>query len=230
MLNLTSILSATLFILWIAIMKKVGGFSAESRSISTSTTLHGLDYASMRLPKLIAFDLDGTVWTPDMYQLWGGGPPFKHHSNGKDLIDRAGTSVRLLGITAQILADIHSNEHFRNKATKIAWVSCTDEPEWADECLAKFKTAHGLPLNAVVDSSEIYKSNKQSHFRNLQRKYPDIAFEDMLFFDNESGNINTVSRLGVKSIYCPDGMTKEVWEHGLRQYHDSPHHNNAPRK
>lgn len=204
-------------------MKKASGFSGETRSVSVSAggTSHALDYSSLRLPKLIGFDLDGTVWTPDMYQLWGGGPPFQPHSNGKDLLDRGGTTVRLLGITAQILADIHSNEHFRSVGTRIAWVSCTDEPEWADECLTKFKTAHGHALSTIVDSSEIYKSNKQTHFRNLQRKYPDIAFEEMLFFDNESGNIHTVSKLGVKSIYCPEGLTREVWENALRQFHES---------
>ena len=29
------------------------------------------------LPKVIVFDLDGCVWDPEMYQLWGGGAPFK---------------------------------------------------------------------------------------------------------------------------------------------------------
>lgn len=28
--------------------------------------------SSCKIPKLIGFDLDGTIWTPDMYQLWGG--------------------------------------------------------------------------------------------------------------------------------------------------------------
>ena len=27
---------------------------------------------SCKIPKLIGFDLDGTIWSPDMYQLWGG--------------------------------------------------------------------------------------------------------------------------------------------------------------
>ena len=31
-----------------------------------------------RTPKLVAFDLDGTVWTPDMYMLWGGGAQTAH--------------------------------------------------------------------------------------------------------------------------------------------------------
>ena len=32
--------------------------------------------APMSLPKLVAFDLDGTNWSPDMYMIWGGGAPF----------------------------------------------------------------------------------------------------------------------------------------------------------
>lgn len=31
---------------------------------------------AVRLPKIVALDLDGTVWSPDMYMLWGGGAPF----------------------------------------------------------------------------------------------------------------------------------------------------------
>ena len=26
-----------------------------------------------KVPRLIAFDLDGTLWSPDMYMLWDGG-------------------------------------------------------------------------------------------------------------------------------------------------------------
>jgi magnesium-dependent phosphatase 1 len=189
--------------------------------LSSSFSPSSLDYSGMILPKLIAFDLDGTIWLPEMYQLWGGGAPFHAHANGKDLIDSKGTTVRLLGVTEHILAEIHDNEHFNQ--TKLAWVSCTDEPEWADECLRKFKTSKGHILHGITDSFEIYHSNKQTHFKNLQKKYPQISFEEMLFFDNESGNIRSVSALGVKSIYCPDGVTKDIWENGLKQFHD--HHN-----
>ena len=37
----------------------------------------------------------------------------------------------------------------------------------------------------------------------------------MLFFDNERWNIGEVSKLGVVSIHCPDGMTRDIWEEGL---------------
>ena len=32
-----------------------------------------------RLPKAFVFDLDGCCWDPEMYELWGGGSPFKEN-------------------------------------------------------------------------------------------------------------------------------------------------------
>eukprot|EP00547_Thalassionema_nitzschioides_P010358 CAMPEP_0194225924 /NCGR_PEP_ID=MMETSP0156-20130528/40682_1 /TAXON_ID=33649 /ORGANISM="Thalassionema nitzschioides, Strain L26-B" /LENGTH=169 /DNA_ID=CAMNT_0038958067 /DNA_START=41 /DNA_END=547 /DNA_ORIENTATION=+ len=161
-------------------------------------------------PKLVAFDLDGTIWSPDMYMLWGGGAPFKYVKN-EELRDRSGAKVNLLGISGEILDTIATDW----LDTKVAWVSCTDEPDWADECMKKFKTPMGVPLVERVDEQCIFKANKQTHFRQLQKR-TGIAFEDMLFFDNERGNIVSVEQLGVCSIYCPRGMTREIWESGVK--------------
>jgi magnesium-dependent phosphatase 1 len=93
--------------------------------------------AHQRLPKLIAFDLDGTIWSPDMYQLWGGGSPFTVSGDGtKKLLDRNGTPVKLLGISSQILQTLKTEEKWKDTIT--AWVSCTDEPDWAAECMKLF--------------------------------------------------------------------------------------------
>lgn len=40
----------------------------------------------------------------------------------------------------------------------------------------------------------------------------------MLFFDNEMGNIRSVSKLGVQCVYCPDGMTQAIWDEGLNKF------------
>ena len=45
-----------------------------------------------------------------------------------------------------------------------------------------------------------------------------LCTQDMIFFDNEYGNIQTVAKMGVCCIYCPDGVTKEIWEQGLEQF------------
>lgn len=49
------------------------------------------------LPKVIVLDLDGTIWGPEMYQLWGGGAPFTLLENG-NVKDRSGTEVKVLKV------------------------------------------------------------------------------------------------------------------------------------
>lgn len=170
--------------------------------------------SQQQVPKLVAFDLDGTIWSPDMYMLWGGGSPFRFVSN-EELRDSRNSKVKLLGISGAILDDIATEEKW--EGTKVAWVSCTDEPSWADECMEKFRTPMGVPLVDRVQEQCIYKANKQSHFRDLQER-TGIAFDDMIFFDNEGGNIDSVERIGVCSVYCPNGMTKKIWESGLASW------------
>ena len=149
-----------------------------------------------------------------MYQLWGGGAPFS--VEGPELLkDCTGQKVSLLGISGGILDELKTSEDWGG--VKVAWVSCTDEPSWADECMKKFKTPMGVPLVERVDEQCIYKANKQRHFQDLQER-TGVEFEDMIFFDNERGNIASVEKLGVKSVYCPDGMTAEVWKRGLREF------------
>ena len=38
------------------------------------------------------------------------------------------------------------------------------------------------------------------------------------FFDNEEDNIDEVSQLGVKCVYCPRGMDEPSWEKGVRLF------------
>lgn len=58
---------------------------------------------------------------------------------------------------------------------------------------------------------EIAFENKRSHFRRLH-KATGIPYEQMVFFDNESGNIRSVGELGVKCIYTPNGMEIKHWQ------------------
>ena len=58
-----------------------------------------------------------------MYELWGGGAPFRAAANGRDLVDLQGRTVSLLGISDRILHDLRSDTLFAGK-TKVAWVSC----------------------------------------------------------------------------------------------------------
>jgi hypothetical protein len=85
-------------------------------------------------------------------------------------------------------------------------------------------------LIKLAHSSEIYKANKQQHFYNLKKQYSSgtsasagtgIELNEMLFFDNESHNTASTSKIGVVSIHCPHGMTRDIWNQGLKKYSDS---------
>ena len=46
------------------------------------------------LPKLLVFDLDGCLWEPEMYELYGGSP-FSLRPNDGDLTDKSGTHIKM---------------------------------------------------------------------------------------------------------------------------------------
>eukprot|EP00658_Telonema_sp_P-2_P070902 TRINITY_DN6026_c0_g2_i2.p2 TRINITY_DN6026_c0_g2~~TRINITY_DN6026_c0_g2_i2.p2 ORF type:complete len:184 (-),score=40.00 TRINITY_DN6026_c0_g2_i2:451-1002(-) len=59
--------------------------SQESKQCSISA----LDVAAMASRiRAVVFDLDACCWDPEMYQLWGGGAPFKHNRDNT-LTDRS---------------------------------------------------------------------------------------------------------------------------------------------
>ena len=88
------------------------------------------------MPKVLVFDLDGCVWNPEMYELWGGGgAPFKARQDG-NLSDRAGTIVRLIGDVGQIMSEFKTDSKWEGSVIAVA--SSCDEPTWARECIQKF--------------------------------------------------------------------------------------------
>ena len=154
-----------------------------------------------------------------MYQLWGGGAPFAPTEDPDVLLDSAGATVTLCGNTRQILREIRTQERWRAIDAKVAYVSCTDEPSWAYQLMKWLVAADGKPLSKCIDPDliEISYADKSSQFESLNRK-TGIAFEKMVFFDNEIWNINSVGRLGVKCYHTPNGMTREDWERCLEEF------------
>ena len=183
-----------------------------------------LPRSAMALPKLVALDLDGTVWYPDMYMLWGGGgAPFRADGDGtSSLTDCGGNKVELMGIAGEIIYQVKKDPKWVSNGTKLAWCSTTDEPTWAQECLRKFKakgsSGPAISLKELADSEQIYKARtKREHFNRLKAEFG-IAFEDMIFYDNQMNNIHDVSPLGVHCVYAPDGLTRKKWEQGLADF------------
>ena len=99
--------------------------------------------ASLTALRLVAFDLDGTMWLPEMYEIYRHSGQWKATANPNVCTDAGGVDVKLLGVTGQAF------DYLKDNNIKIAIVSCTDEPVWAKELLKLFRTPKGkyLPLD-----------------------------------------------------------------------------------
>lgn len=165
-------------------------------------------------PKLIVFDLDFTVWYPEMYEL--AGAPFKKCKNTGRVTDSANEQVQMFTDMHQILHILKTNPEFQD--VKISVASSTNYPKWAETCM-KLLDVDGLETNldSLVEFKTIYPRTKTVHFNEL-RQLSGFEYEDMLFFDNARYNITDVEPLGVTCIHCPNGMTLKVWNKGIEKF------------
>lgn len=168
--------------------------TAPSTATRIDSKLHDLT------PKLVVFDLDNTMWTPELYQLR------KLQRNNQFPV--ANRDVKLYPAIEKILAEKNN--------TKFAIASRTKSVEWAHDLLDQFG------IKELFDYIEIFPGDKKRHFANL-KKDSGIDYEDMLFFDDNRdgrfGNCVPVSSLGVLSVHCPNGIYEEsIWTTALEKY------------
>ena len=148
------------------------------------------------VPKVFVFDLDGCCWDPEMYELWGGGAPFKENKDGT-LTDKRGTRVHLLGDVKNILYELKTDPKYSDSIVAVA--STCDEPKWARECIKKFSVGGDLKMFDVFQENvtEIYKAyGKDNHMRAIAEK-TGVSLEDMIFFDNQTNNTSCVAGMKV---------------------------------
>ena len=110
------------------------------------------------------------------------------------------------------LADINRLRNEGGMEIRAAVASRTDEPGWAKICMDHLVVEDGTTLSQCFERNliEISYQDKTHHFRRLHEK-TGIPYQNMAFFDNEHWNIKQVSKLGVKCVYTPDGMTQKDW-------------------
>jgi magnesium-dependent phosphatase 1 len=193
---------------------------------------------------LACFDLDYTIWAPEMYQIQGppqlvtleefqgkkrgrkgNAPPLQPSQVPKEsttidpnkiVMDRQGTPMTVFAGASHALAEINRMKQ-EGSPILAAISSRTDEPAWARQIMKWLVANDGKPLADCFDHVEIGYQDKALHFESLHRK-TGIPFDSMVFFDNEHWNIESVSKLGVKCIYTPHGMSKEAWNEALEHF------------
>ncbi|KAI8332560.1 magnesium-dependent phosphatase-1 [Chlamydoabsidia padenii] len=164
-----------------------------------------------RLPKLIVFDLDCTLWTPWIDYTYG--PPFTYHEEDNFLKDKMGEKLVLFKHITTIFKLIQTFPD-----TKIGIASRTGTPDWARIALKLFKVSDDTTLHDTIDYMEIYPGRKTQHLTELAQS-SGIACEDMLFFDDERRNAD-VKTLGVHFILVDPakGVTMHQFKTALQLF------------
>jgi len=190
----------------------------------------------------VVFDLDYTIWQPEMYQI--DGPPKlishdefvgkqKRKSRGslreiprgattihqnKLATDRRGVPITVFAGASHALSEINRMKK-DSMDIEVAISSRTDEPGWAYQLMKWLVADDGRPLSKCFDENliEISYADKARHFESLHRK-TGVPFEEMVFFDNEMWNIQSVGSLGVSCYHTPNGMTVEDWNKCLQDF------------
>jgi magnesium-dependent phosphatase 1 len=157
-------------------------------------------------PKLIVFDLDNTLWTPELYFI-------RNLERGAKPV--AGKDIDLFPGAQQVIQMIRDGT-FCN--TQFALASRTSSVDWAHDLLHQFNIRH------LFQYVEIYPGDKTAHFSKLQAA-SGISYCDMLFFDDarhgKYGNCLPVAEMGVLSVHCPNGLkTVDLFHTALKRYEE----------
>ncbi|XP_050999098.1 magnesium-dependent phosphatase 1 isoform X1 [Acomys russatus] len=155
-----------------------------------------------RLPELVVFDLDYTLWP--FWVETHVNPPFRKKRDGT-VQDIRGKSIRLYPEVPDVL------ERLLSLGVPIAAASRTGAVQGANQLLELFD------LVKYFAHREIYPGNKVTHFERLHHK-TGVPFSQMVFFDDERRNITDVARLGVTCIHTRNGMSLQMLAQGLETF------------
>jgi len=143
---------------------------------------------------LAVFDLDFTLW--DCGGTWCDhtNPPY-YKQNGI-IRDRDERGIILYPDVRSIL------DHLNEQKVLMSVASRTGAPDWADELMRLFN------IKKYFKYFEIYPGSKLNLFKSLQKK-TGLAYQNMIFFDDEYRNIEEVGRLGVETVFVENGISMD---------------------
>ncbi|EIW74211.1 hypothetical protein CONPUDRAFT_160260 [Coniophora puteana RWD-64-598 SS2] len=170
-----------------------------------------------RYPKLVALDLDFTIWPLDID--WYNNVELDKKDPTKVIGKGYGsdrTPIALYEGVPEVL------RHLKERDVEVVACSRSWAPEVAKKALGLFRVpfgAEGETISALEcftwRNSEIEDTDKRGHFRRVQASYAsegkDIPFEEMLFFDDATYN-GVVADLGAYLFFlCRDySLAKEI--------------------
>ncbi|KAF8321141.1 magnesium-dependent phosphatase-1 [Clavulina sp. PMI_390] len=171
---------------------------------------------SEKLPSLVAFDLDYTLWP--LYIDGCVGPISRTEGGLNAVYDKYSSAIGFYRDVPQLLHDLSA------AGIHIAACSRTSAIALANEALSKLimpasKNAPDEPLRAAdsfFNTKEIYPTSKIKHFKAVHQK-TGIPYSEMLFFDDEPRN-REVESLGVTFILADRGMNRKLWNKGLTEW------------
>uniref|UniRef100_A0A146M1Z9 Magnesium-dependent phosphatase 1 n=1 Tax=Lygus hesperus TaxID=30085 RepID=A0A146M1Z9_LYGHE len=141
-----------------------------------------------KLPKLVVFDLDHTVWQLHVDKLMF---PFKIEK-GK-IVDCRGRECLLFPDVPAILSWLEEKNIQVGLASRITNI--------AGACLLLnlFNIRHHFwPV-------EVYPTSKVLHFDQIRKK-TELDYSDMLFFDDDKRNLRDLLRLELPCVHVPKGL------------------------
>jgi len=170
-----------------------------------------------RLPKLIAFDLDYTLW-PLWIDTHVGSSLKRDGDKLNEGHDRFGDTVSFYHDVPQIL------HRLRSENVVIAACSRTGATVLARQALSLLlmppkvgdTDSQATPAIKFFDQLEIYPGSKIAHFKQLHKR-TGIPYSEMLFFDDEMRN-REVESLGVTFQLVHRGVDNACFERGLESW------------
>ena len=169
---------------------------ASPQTLSSST----LDWKlPPLLPKVIVFDLDNTLWTPELYQIRKRPTPEK--------------DIRLFPNVPAILKILQQTTDIT-----VAIASRTSHGDWARYLLDEMQVSEDESLGSFFPIIEIQTGSKKVHMANI-RDATKVKYRDMILFDDALAlNCKEIAQLGVMCGHCPKGITLELVQKTLDEY------------
>ena len=162
------------------------------------------------LPKLLVFDLDNTLWTPELYQI----------RTKNNVTPQIGSDIRLFPGVQTMMIDFAMNRNDLWKNVQFGIASRTDRIVWAEELLTLLEAVPGVSLNEIFQFREIVPGSKRYHFEKLHETTK-VSYNEMIFFDDDANlNLREIETMGVLCCHCPRGMNVDLFRRTLWKYSD----------